>query len=76
MSERREPPAQRGTHPPIATNARLSPMQEAWSAYVDHALHCPTCRSRDTGQCDDAEELHRAYQGQAGAAFRKLGDSR
>jgi hypothetical protein len=55
----------------IASGARLPPTQEAWGAYVDHATHCPGCRSRDAGKCAEAEALYRAYQEADGEALRQ-----
>ncbi|MFI8206922.1 hypothetical protein [Streptomyces sp. NPDC085937] len=42
---------------------RLSPLQEAWGAYVHHSLRqCPVCRRADGSPCETAEELYRAYR--------------
>jgi hypothetical protein len=61
-----------GTRPGlIASGAQLSPPQEAWGAYVDHATHCTGCRSRDAGKCAEAETLYRAYQKADGEALRQ-----
>jgi hypothetical protein len=55
--------AGRGRAPIAAAGSRLSPVQEAWSAYVDHSLRrCDTCRAADGTPCDTAEELYRAYR--------------
>ena len=72
MEERRDGPPDGGSHPPIATGAKLAPPQEAWGAYVDHATHCEQCRSLDAGRCDRAEALYRAYQKADGEAYRQL----
>ncbi|MFJ7111831.1 hypothetical protein ACIQW4_01455 [Streptomyces albogriseolus] len=41
---------------------RLSPLQEAWGAYVHHSLReCDVCRSVDGSPCATAEELYRTY---------------
>jgi len=62
-----------GTRPGlIASGAQLSPPQEAWGAYVDHATHCTTCRSPDDGSCVTAEALYRAYEQQGADASRKV----
>jgi hypothetical protein len=74
MTERREPPAEPGSHPPIASATELAPPQKAWGAYVDHATRCDTCRSLDAGRCETAETLHRAYQAAGSEAYRQLHD--
>lgn len=78
MEERRDkqPGSEPGAQPPaLAAGTNLSPVQEAWGAYVEHALHCDTCRSRDAGTCETAEQLHRAYKESSNGAFRKLGEA-
>lgn len=73
MDEVTDQPPERGSHPPIpAARARLSPVQEAWGAYVDHATHCTTCRSPDDGSCVTAEALYRTYEQQGANASRKV----
>jgi len=76
MDERRDEQPPPVTRPPViaSTASRLSPLQEAWSAYVGHATHCPKCRSRDAGRCDTAEQLYRAYDEQGDSATRRLAD--
>lgn len=70
---RDQPAAEPERAPQIPASTKLSPLQEAWGAYVEHATHCPVCRSPDAGRCDEAEELYRAYEQQGDAAYRKLG---
>jgi len=73
MDERREPPAEPGSGPSqAAAGTRLSPLQEAWGAYVEHATHCQICRSLDAGRCDTADKLWRAYQVQSEQAYRDV----
>lgn len=75
MEERRDkqPPPEPGAQPPVLPVAgKLSPVQEAWGAYVGHALKCPICRSRDAGSCDDAEQLHRTYKQVEANAHRQV----
>jgi len=56
-------PAGRTRAPIAAAGSRLSPVQEAWSAYVDHSLRrCDTCRAVDGTPCSRAEELYRAFR--------------
>jgi hypothetical protein len=76
VDERKDQPPEAGSHPPIVSVSRLSPVQEAWGAYVDHATHCPACRSRDGGRCETAETLHRLYEQLGDSASRKLGETR
>lgn len=76
MADRRDPDPEPVTGPPVIASVagRLSPMQQAWSAYVDHGLKCPLCRSLGAGPCSEAERLHGAYQIAGEAAFEKLAD--
>lgn len=76
MEQRRDEQPQPESGPPpsglIASGAQLAPPQEAWGAFLDHATHCDTCRSRDVGSCEEAEVLYRAYQKADAEAFRRL----
>lgn len=73
MDERRDPEPTTGRRPPVAAGIRLSPVQEAWSAYVEHSLHsCPVCRRVDGSPCEEAEGLYRAYQRRADDACKRL----
>lgn len=76
MADRRDPEPEPGTGPPVIASVagRLSPIQEAWSAYVDHGLNCPQCRSLAAGPCDEAERLHGAFQMAGETAFERLTD--
>jgi hypothetical protein len=71
MDDRREDAPPAGTPGLIASGAQLPPPQEAWGAYVDHATHCPSCRSRDAGKCIEADTLYRAYQKADSEALRQ-----
>lgn len=65
--------AGRGRTPIAAAGSRLSPVQEAWSAYVDHSVRqCGTCRAVDGTPCDTAEELYRTYRALSTAAAARL----
>ena len=75
MDERRDTDPAAGSRPPLAARVRLSPVQEAWARYVDHALACLSCRSLGAGRCVTAERLHQAYEEQADGAFRRLGEA-
>jgi hypothetical protein len=73
MEERRDPDPRPDTRRRGAVTAgRLSPLQEAWGAYVEHATHCDACRSLDAGRCEPAQQLWRAYQAQGEAAYREI----
>lgn len=75
MEERRDPEADAVTGPPvIASVAKLSPIQQAWSDYVDHGLSCKQCRSLDGGRCSDAERLHGDYVKAGNQAYERLAD--
>jgi hypothetical protein len=75
VDERRDPPPEPGSGPPvIASVAKLSPIQQAWSDYVDHGLKCPKCRTLDAGPCGEAERLHSAFQAAGDTAFERLAD--
>lgn len=57
----------------VASGAsKLSPVQEAWGAYVGHATRCPDCRSLGGGPCERAEELYRAFGAAGVDAYRRL----
>jgi hypothetical protein len=71
MDDSSDQPAARTQPGLIASGAQLPPPQEAWGAYVDHATHCPGCRSRDAGKCAEAEALYRAYREADGEALRQ-----
>lgn len=76
MEERRDQPPAQGTRPPvIASAARLSPLQEAWSRYVTHTTDCEHCRDVDRGRCERSETLWRAYRGHEDAAYRGIAGS-
>ncbi|MFJ3283668.1 hypothetical protein ACIPMW_00130 [Streptomyces sp. NPDC086669] len=77
MDERREPPPEATDRAPIPTGiARLSPVQEAWSAYVNHSLHqCPTCRRVDGSPCEKAERLYGVYTRLANEGMDRLRQS-
>lgn len=75
MDERRDNPPELGSDGRIVSTAgELSPLQQAWGRYVDHATKCPGCRSIGSGKCDDAERLYRAYSEQGDDAYRRLAD--
>ncbi|MGA5767467.1 hypothetical protein ACPC36_08285 [Streptomyces pseudogriseolus] len=52
---------------------RLSPMQEAWRAYVEHTLYlCDTCRRVDGSPCSPAEDLYRTWRRVAEESMREV----
>ncbi|MFB7244675.1 hypothetical protein ACFCYX_19705 [Streptomyces populi] len=65
MDEVRDQPPPAVTRPPVivAGAARLSPLQEAWSDYVDHTTSCADCRHIGRGRCEESDRLYREYQG-------------
>jgi hypothetical protein len=57
----------------LPPSVRLSPMQEAWRAYVEHTLyHCDTCRRVDGSPCPPAEDLYRTWRRVAEESIRKV----
>lgn len=74
MDERRDPPPQPVTHRPVIPSiaGRLSPVQEAWGAYVQHGLKCGPCRSLDGGRCEEAVMLYGVWQAVDKAAHERL----
>lgn len=73
MDDSRDQPAGQGSSKtPIAAAVKLSPVQQAWGDYVDHARACAVCRSVDGGKCGEAERLYRAYQDVDADAYRRL----
>jgi hypothetical protein len=74
MEERRDGPPPAVTRPPVITSGagELSPLQQAYSAYVRHATNCDACRDLDRTACDTAGELWRAYREIGDAACRQM----
>jgi hypothetical protein len=74
MGERRDPqPGPGSGKPALAAVVRLSPLQEAWGRFVEHATRCEICRSVDTDPCRTAGSLYRAFEEMSTDAFRRLG---
>lgn len=75
MDERREPPPKPVTRRPvISTRAKLSPLQQAWSRYVDHTTNCDGCRNIDSGRCEVSERLWNLYHAHTDEAYRRMSD--
>jgi len=74
MEERRDGPPPAVTRPPVIASGtgKLSPLQQAYSAYVTHATNCADCRNIDHGACETAGELWRAYQAIGDDACRQM----
>lgn len=69
MDEPKNQPPPAVTRPPvIASGARLTPLQEAWSDYVDHAIACADCRHIGRQRCDESDRLYGEYQAMGAAA--------
>lgn len=76
MDEPKDPAPVPGRRPPVAAGIRLSPVQEAWGAYVEHSLHlCPACRRVDGSPCEAAELLYGAFQELANAGMDRMRES-
>ena len=80
MDERRDPEPDGGTARPAVPAAvlaagvgRLSPVQQAYSAYTGHAIRCDACRDVDRS-CGVAEELWRTYRSISGHACDQITD--
>jgi len=74
MAEPREfPPGPQPGRPPLAAASRLSPLQQAYAAYTDHAIHCDACRDIDR-TCSQAETLWRGYQAAGSETYRRMAD--
>ncbi|MFH8804031.1 hypothetical protein ACH4F6_31335 [Streptomyces sp. NPDC017936] len=72
MDERRDPPpAPQPGRPILAAATRLSPLQQAYAAYTDHAVSCDACRDVDR-TCAEAEALWRAYRAIGDDACERL----
>ncbi|WP_159006873.1 hypothetical protein [Streptomyces sp. NRRL S-813] len=73
MDEPRDPaPGDGSSRQPAVGVGRLSPVQQAYSAYTVHYLACVICRDVDRGWCDVAEQLWKVYQAADEVAYRKL----
>jgi len=65
-------PSQEACAPVVAAASRLSPNQEAYSAYTAHRLKCDNCRDVDTTGCAEADRLRRGWLALAHGAFGQL----
>lgn len=75
MDERRDQPPPAVTRPPvIVAGPKLSPLQQAWSRYVQHTTRCGQCRDIDRERCETSERLYREYHQYADDAYRRLAD--
>lgn len=74
MEERRDGPTPPVTRPPVITSGAgtLSPLQQAYSAYVTHATKCDSCRDIDSAACETAGDLWRAYRAIGDDAYRQM----
>lgn len=74
MEERRDGPPEPVTRPPVITSGAgtLSPLQQAYSAYVTHATNCDSCRDIDSEACETAGDLWRAYRAIGDDAYRQM----
>ncbi|MFJ4808471.1 hypothetical protein [Streptomyces longwoodensis] len=69
---REQPPTPQACARPAVGISRLSPMQQAYAAYTEHATSCGTCRDPDAGKCETAERLWKAYHETADRAFTQF----
>ena len=74
VDEGRDHPPTAESGPPIAAGTRLSPVQEAWRAYVRHERRCAVCRGRDS-RCAESTRLWQAWQELDGEVRRRLRDA-
>lgn len=75
MADRRDPEPEPVTRPPvIASVAKLSPLQQAYSRYVTHTNGCEHCRDVDRGRCGESERLWRDYRVHEEHAARGIAD--
>ncbi|MFM9589944.1 hypothetical protein ACKI1J_14515 [Streptomyces scabiei] len=49
-------------------------MQQAHTAYSNHATTCPRCRDADRNRCGDGQRLWRAWEGACDDAYRQLAE--
>jgi hypothetical protein len=76
MKERRDPPPDGGSRPPIQGGATLPNAQQAHLDYSGHAERCQRCRDIDRGRCDQGETLWRAWNTALDDAYRRLNPGR
>lgn len=80
MDERRDPPAEPGSHPAIA-GGELPAAQRAHIDYSDHVNgtkttpRCPRCSDIDRGRCDTGQQLWRDWNAACEEAYRRLNDA-
>ncbi|KMS78326.1 hypothetical protein ACH49_16730 [Streptomyces leeuwenhoekii] len=83
MADERSVDVDEPTNPPPPTErprvtcagSRLSPVQEAWGAYVRHATRCSACRDVDQ-RCTEGAALYQAWRELTDAAFAEIGKRR
>lgn len=76
VDESRDPTPSGGMSTPAvlaSAGSRLSPIQQAYAAYVEHARGCGACRDIDRS-CETADQLWRTYREQADGAYQQLAD--
>ncbi|MFF4489393.1 hypothetical protein ACFY0F_23340 [Streptomyces sp. NPDC001544] len=76
MDERRDTPPPPETRRPAALATglgQLSPVQQAYADYVEHAHRCDDCRDIDS-RCMAGDGLWRAYRERTDGAYRQLAD--
>lgn len=76
VDERRDNPPPAGTRPAVLASAgsKLSPVQQAYAGYVEHATACTICRDVDGGRCEAADMLWQAFRQRADGAYQQLAD--
>lgn len=57
---------------PIVGRGGLTPVREAYGAWVGHQLACTTCRDVDAGPCVTAGKLRARWERLAGEAVRRV----
>jgi len=62
VDERKDPEPPAGSRRAPVGVGKLTPLQQAYSRYVNHRLGCDTCQDVDAGRCAAAEGLLRAWK--------------
>jgi hypothetical protein len=78
MDDRRDPPAEPGSHPLITPTGDLPTAQQAHLDYNSHVIgsaykpRCERCSDVDRGRCGEGEELWQAWNKALDAAYEQL----
>ncbi|NDZ84444.1 MULTISPECIES: hypothetical protein [unclassified Streptomyces] len=74
MDEPTNPQPRPDRPPPVIARVHLSPVQEAYGAWVHHQLGCAQCRDIDADPCPAVQLLRWRWEAMAREAIRRVAD--